>query len=166
MDNPYAPPKAAVADVAPAGLKRRSVLAMIAFTFLTLGLYPIIWLFRRRAGLNALNSSRKLPLWPLLALVALTVVDFVFAFAEALSPGTITTGLSSALLVARLATSIVIIVQMFTIKSIIEDHAYTPADPGAPALFADRVQLSGLATFFFSVFYLQYAINKYIVPPQ
>ena len=166
MTNPYAPPKAAVADVAPSGLKRRSVLAMIAFTFVTLGFYPVIWFFRRRDGLNALNSSRKLKLWPLLALVGFTVVDFVVAVAEGLSPGTITTGIASALLIARLALAIIMLVQVFTIKSIIEDHVYTPGDPGMPALFADRVQLSGLATFFLSIFYLQYAINKYIVPAQ
>lgn len=164
MTNPYAPPKAAVADVAPMGLKRRSVLAMIAFTFLTLGFYPIIWFFRRREGLNALNSSRKLKLWPLLALVAFTVVDFVVAFTEGVSPGTISTGVTFALLIARLALAITMLVQVFTIKSIIEDHVHTPVD--SPGLFAEQVQLSGLATFFFSVFYLQYAINKYIVPPQ
>jgi hypothetical protein len=161
--NPYAPPKAAVADVAPTLLKRRSVWLMIVFTLVTLGFYPIIWFFRRRAGLNALNSSRKLKLWPLLALVGFTIVDFVVAFADARSPGSISTGVSSALLVARLAIAITMLVQIFTIKSIIEDHVYTPPDPAAPALFADRVELSGLATFFFSIFYLQYAINKHIV---
>lgn len=30
-------------------------------------------------------------------------------------------------------------------------------------MFVEQVQLSGLMTFFFSIFYLQWAINRYVV---
>ena len=59
--NPYAPPKAAVADL-PTGLKQRRVWVMIVFTIVSSGLYYLIWFFRRRKALNALNSQRKVPL--------------------------------------------------------------------------------------------------------
>jgi hypothetical protein len=49
------------------------------------------------------------------------------------------------------------------IKDIIEDHAQGPGDPTERGLFTPPVKLSGLMTFFFSIFYLQYAINKYVV---
>ena len=81
--NRYAPPKAPVADVGlpPAGLKRRSVIVMILFTLVTFGIYYLVWFFRRRNGLNNLNSPRKLQMWPLLLFAALFVVDFVVALA-------------------------------------------------------------------------------------
>ena len=57
--NPYAPPQAKVADPPPNshGLKRRSVLVMVVFTIISFGLYYPIWWFRRRQGLNRLNST-------------------------------------------------------------------------------------------------------------
>ena len=59
--NPYAPPQAAVADVPTViGLKRRRVITMIVFTFLTLGIYYMAWFLRRRPGLNRLNSPMTL----------------------------------------------------------------------------------------------------------
>jgi len=43
------------------------------------------------------------------------------------------------------------IIQAFRAKEMIEDHA------------AEQVKLSGVMTFFFSIFYLQWAINRYVV---
>ena len=82
--NPYAPPNARVADVEPTthGLKHRGVLMMILFTFLTFGLYILIWWFRRRPGLNRLNSPRKIALWPLLAGVGLYAIHSVIQHVE------------------------------------------------------------------------------------
>jgi len=70
----------------------------------------------------------------------------------------------NALTLVRLVTGIVMVIQCFIIKDIIEDHV-TPEDAGVQPMFVERVKLSGLATFFFSIFYLQYAINRYIVAP-
>src|SRR5262245_62725650 len=82
--NPYAPPKAAVADrpITPT-IKRRSVVVMLLFTFLTLGLYPTIWFFRRRAALNQLNSPRKLQLWPLVIFSVVVAIAIVVNFVSA-----------------------------------------------------------------------------------
>jgi len=167
--NPYAPPKAAVADVpAPTGLKRRRVITMFAFVFLTLGIYYLVWFFRRRTALNQLNSPRKLQLWPLLAFTGDYVLEIGFAVAAGEQPTEAAFGPSVAglLTLARLAVGIVMIWQCFIIRDIIEDHT-SPADDGLQPMFViERVKLSGLATFFFSIFYLQYAINRYIVGAQ
>jgi hypothetical protein len=162
--NPYAPPKAAVADIAaPTGLKRRRVITTVVFVFLTLGIYYMVWFFRRRTALNQLNSPRKLQLWPLLAFTTDFVLEVGFTLAAAEETIDVVFGPSVAVLLTliRLTVGIVMIWQCFIIKDIIEDHA-TPAD----APFVERVKLSGLATFFFSIFYLQYAINRYIVDAQ
>src|SRR5215207_9681534 len=80
--NPYAPPKAAVADVgSPAGLKRRRVITMFVFVLLTFGIYYMVWFFRRRTALNQLNSPRKLQLWPLLAFTTDFVLEMGFTLA-------------------------------------------------------------------------------------
>ena len=75
--NPYAPPKAAIADLSSTGLKRRSVLLMIVFAVVTFGLYYPIWFLRRRAALNELDSPRKLPTWPFVVFIVWFVVQFM-----------------------------------------------------------------------------------------
>ena len=164
--NPYAPPKARVVDPEPTshGLKRRRVIVMILFAIITLGVYYLIWWYRRRPALNRLNSPKKLALWPLLSLTALYVIEFVVGFANGLAPDSQAVGPSVSLLLSifQLAVGIVMIIQAFRVKDIIEDHA-APAPNSGPT-FGTQVQLSGVMTFFFSIFYLQWAINRYVIP--
>ena len=161
--NPYAPPKAAVADLPwSTGLKRRRVLVMIVFTIITSGLYYLIWFFRRRNGLNALNSPRKVALWPLLLFGADLAIEVVLGFVsgERGVAAAIGTMPATFFLLVRFVCGLIMIWQCFVIKDIIEDHLSGPDDGAMPNVFIERVQLSGLATFFLSIFYLQYAINR------
>ena len=166
--NPYAPPQAKVADPLPDshGLKQRRVLVMIVFMVISFGLYYTIWWFRRRSGLNRLNSPKKLAAWPLLLLAALFVIQIGLGLVAGETPlhdvigegGTLSVGLF------QLAVGIVMLIQTFRVKDMIEDHA-TPETESGP-MFVEQVQLSGLMTFFFSIFYLQWAINRYIAGTQ
>ena len=163
--NPYAPPKARVADHESTthGLKRRSVVVMILFVILSLGIYYLVWWFRRRPGFNRLNSERKLPIWPLLTLVALWVFNLVMGFAQSASdrePGTPEVLLSF----FQMMVGITMIVYTFWAKETIEDHV--APDPDSGPAFGTQVKLSGIMTFFFSIFYLQWAINKYVIDGQ
>lgn len=161
--NPYAPPKAAVADLAsPTGLKQRSVLLMIVFTIVTFGLYFPIWFFRRRNALNALNSPRKVALWPLLLFSAYLGIEFVLGIVSGDRRVAEVIGAMpyAFYILLRLVTNLLMVWQCFVIKDIIEDHLSGPDDGTTPSIFVERVQLSGLATFFLSIFYLQYAINR------
>ena len=168
--NPYAPPKAPVADVvAPSNLlKRRRVIVMIGFTLITFGLYYPVWFFRRRAALNSLDSPRKLQLWPLLLFAALFVVDFVVALVSGDMPPEVVIGSGpvALLALARLAIGIVMIVQCFTIKAMLEDHLEGPDEERSHMFSFDRVKLSGLMTFFFQIYYLQHIINRHIVDAE
>jgi hypothetical protein len=167
-NNPFAPPKARVADPEPDshGLKRRRVLVMIVFLFITLGLYYPVWWFRRRPGLNRLDSPRKLALWPLLLFGALFVIQIGIGIAAGLNPGEQIPGPTLELVVGvfQLGIGILMIIQSFKVKDMIEDHA-APA-PGSGPMFGGQVQLSGIMTFIFSIFYLQWAINKYVIGTQ
>jgi hypothetical protein len=165
--NPYAPPKARVADaqLENYGLKQRSVVVMILFTFITLGLYFMIWWFRRRDGLNRLNSPTKIALWPLLLFLALFVLQLGIGIAEGLNGGrSIGEGINLLASVFQLVVGIAMIVQAFRAKEIIEDHC-APEDRSEPLSFGE-VKLSGVMTFFFSIFYLQWAINRYVLAPK
>ena len=163
--NPYAPPKTRVADVVDEshGLKKRSVLAMILFMFFSLGLYYIVWWFRRRPRLNNLNSPRKLPILPLLLVVASWIYSGVIGFIRGATdrePGTP----EMLLQFFQLMLGITMIVYAFWAKEIIEDHSRP--DPDSGPTFGSEVKLSGVMTFVFSIFYLQWAINRYIIAAQ
>ncbi len=166
--NPYAPPAARVADHRPNthGLKRRSLWLMLLFVFLTLGLYYLIWFFRRRPGLNRLDSSQKVPMWPLLGTAAFWVAQFVMGAIEGIAPGSLAPGPGANLvmLLAQAAVGVSMIFVCFRIRDIIQDHATPPPDP--EQRFASKVELSGVMTFFLGIFYLQWAINKYVVGGQ
>lgn len=47
------------------------------------------------------------------------------------------------------------------VKDMVEEHA--APDPDSAPMSVEHVKLSGLMTFFFSIFYLQWAINRYVV---
>jgi hypothetical protein len=160
--NPYAPPKAVLDLPTIPGLKRRRVIVMIVFLILTFGIYYLVWFLRRRAGLNRLNSSRKLQLWPLLVLAAYYAMAFAIGVATAEEPTEAVSSTTAVLLrLTDLLVGVMMIWQCFIIKDILEDHL-TPEDDGSRAMFTERVQLSGLMTFIFGIFYLQYSINKHI----
>jgi len=140
---------------------------MIVLTIVTLGLYYPIWFFRRRGALNGLNSPRKLRLWPLTTFCAVTVVDFVVAIVSSPAPPAQTIGAAATTVLGlvRLAVGILMVVQCFITKDILEDHLAGPEDDVSHSLFVERVKLSGLLTFFFQIFYLQYVINRYVAAP-
>ena len=148
------------------GLKRRSVLVMILFLIITLGLYYPAWWFRRRPGLNRLDSPKKLALWPLLLFAALFAIQFGIGFVRGLSPGEQIPGPDGELVLGlfQLGIGILMIIQSFKVKDMIEDHA-APAPHSGP-MFGGQVKLSGIMTFFFSIFYLQWAINTYVAGKQ
>ena len=163
--NPYAPPSARVADAPPSshGLKQRRVIVMIVFMIISFGLYYPIWWFRRRPGLNRLDSASKLPAWPLMLMLLLFATQFGLGLAAGSAPIEEVIGETAALMTSafQLGVGIVMLVMTFRVKDMIEEHA-TPESDSGPMSY-EQVQLSGVATFFLSIFYLQWAINRYIV---
>jgi hypothetical protein len=151
--------------VSAAVLERRSIVLMVVLTVVTFGLYNATWFIRRRAALNGLDSPRKLRLWPFLIFLAFLVFQFILSFVSGRAPLAQTIGAGPALMVTllRLAIVIGIVVQCFFIKDILEDHLAGPGDTISTPFLTDRVQLSGLMTFFFQIYYLQYVINRDIV---
>src|SRR5882672_7347929 len=92
-------------------LWRRSVIAMIALTIATFGLYYSIWFLRRRTALNQLDSSRKLPAWPFVLALAIAVLRLVVAFATGTPPPSDVSPILALITTAQLAVGILMIVQ-------------------------------------------------------
>lgn len=145
-------------------LKRRSVVVMIVFFVVTVGLYYPLWFLRRRAALNRLDSPRKLQRWPFLLILGFFVFQLILAIES--DPEKAVGAAPVLLTVVRLAVSVLILVQCFIIKDILEDHLAGPADTISSSLLSDRVRVSGLMTFFFQIFYLQHVINRHVAGSQ
>jgi len=149
-------------------LKKRGVIVMIVLTILTLGFYYPVWFLRRRRGLNALDSPRKLPLWPFVLLLILFIAEFIVGLMAQGRPveEAIGAGPSLALSVARLATGVLVLIQCFRIKDILEDHLAGPEGAERLTMLSTQVQLSGLMTFLFTIYYLQHVINTDLISMQ
>ena len=148
-------------------LKRRSLVVMIVFFVLSLGLYYPIWFLRRRAALNGLDSPRKLQRWPLLIALAFFAFQIILAIASDPARPDQAIGAGAFLFsLVRLGVALLIVVQCFIIKDILEDHLAGPGDAISTSIRSDSVSLSGLMTFFFQIFYLQYVINRHIAGSQ
>lgn len=128
--------------MASATLQKTSVIVVILLSIITLGLYPIIWFWRNKEGLNALGLQEKLTDVPLalvtIAGVAGTVLnlftdirsDFFDAF-----------------------YGIGLIVLSFKVKNMLGTR------------YKGSTQFSGVATFFLTILYLQYKINQLPADP-
>ncbi len=141
----------------------RSLVAMIVLLVVTLGFYHPVWFLRRRAALNNLDSPVKLALWPFLVYLAFMVFVVVVSIATVDVPREDRSGLDVTMSIARLAVGVLVLVQSFRVKRILEDHLAGPGDTVAHEIGHQPVMLSGLLTFFLSIFYLQYAINHYVL---
>jgi hypothetical protein len=144
-------------------LKPSSVLVTIVFYILTVGLYLSIWYLRRRAALNQLKSSTKIRRWPFFTYFAFITFDLLVSLVDTSAlPEQAAAATAGVLELSGLAVWILMVVQSFSVKAILEEHLARPKDDGSPSLFRERVKLSVMMTFFFQIFYLQYAINRHI----
>jgi len=141
---------------------------MIVLFVMTFGFYYPIWFLRRRGALNRLDSQRNLRLWPFLAWFALFAVELIVGLAAGSAPNEeiIGAGGSAVLNLSQIAVGILMAVQCFITKDILEDHLIGPEDHVSASPFAGPVKLSGLKTFFLQIFYLQWVINRDIVASQ
>jgi hypothetical protein len=148
-DQPYAPPTHAGDAVAPTELKKTPVLVVLLFTVITLGLYFPIWFLRRRKALNHLAPEDDNVNVVVFGLAGLFVLAFCFGLYQGLQSGMGAIPTRNAQLTTRivdLVSRLFVIVASFRVKTILEGH------------YPER--LSAVWTFFLSIFYLQYRINR------
>ncbi len=122
---------------------------VLLFTVISCGLFSIVWELVVNAWLKRVQPNSKSLMYYILTLVAMVV----YVGAGVVSAASHKTGgVNPVAVVAWLATSILSIVARFTERASLEEHFNTVEPVG--------LQLSGVMTFFFSLYYFQYHLNR------
>lgn len=144
-------------------IKKAPVILTIIFDFVTGGIYSASWFLMRQQGFNQISKSKKLGIAiPIICLI-MFVLNLMFSgaggaiaeIAEATGDnGLVNLAHQIEMICKALAYvgSFLLLVPSFKAKSMIEGYL-KKKDPFA-------LSLSGAATFFFRIYYLQYRINK------
>ena len=143
-DHPYAPPASPTGKKAPV-LKKTSVLLMVVLSILTLGLYYPYWFLSRRRALNHMAADSDDVNVLTFGVAATFAIAYSVGFCVEAFPET-AGWLRNGVVFTDFISRILTLILCFKIKSILEaNHPET---------------LSAVGTFFLSLFYLQYKINR------
>jgi hypothetical protein len=146
--------------------KEKSIILLLIFSIITLGIYNAFWYSKRRSEFSNLGTKKKLPkfLAMLYLMISFAAVFSGIIFTLSLSPekmGTFyqnTSTLQTILIIVFLAGSILqFILSLFLAfisRGIINEAIK----------FNKNTQktISGILTFIFGIFYLQYEINRVV----
>ena len=160
---------AAPAGVEPeAKFKKTNVVGVILLSFITGGIYFPIWFLRRREAINRLRSPEGIG-WaaPFAATVAFSLglcAAFASGFAGAMGLREAVGELFASARVLAMVGAVLILFECFKVRRILLDHLRAQSS----GIFSSSVALerdtsfSGVATFFFGIYYLQYKINRFL----
>ncbi len=143
-------------------MKKVPILLMIFFIVITLGFYVPYWYISRSKLLNQFNSSKKMTLTPFVILIIMNILQQIIKFFPEttllLNFQIINHIFTNKLIDFFLSSTYLIIhyIQVFKVKRIIQEHFDNSDDMG--------IELSGVWTFLFGDYYLQYKINRFPKP--
>lgn len=130
-------------------LQKKNVLLVLLLVFVTGGIYAPVWFLKQRGAINDLNSNESLNDLPFIITIMLCAVSLTltislrFIMDPALNKSVeLTTSLLNCV------GGIIILVMSFKVRRILYQHFHE--------------QSSAAGTFFFTIYYLQYKINKYL----
>ena len=130
-------------------LQKKSIILMILLFIITYGIYMPVWFLRQRESINKLNSKKKLSKWQPSLTLALFIISAIFSIYPLIVYGTFPEGTIDTIdFWVSFAGGILVIIMSFRVGWIMEDH------------FNKKLSLAG--TFFLTIFYLQYKINKFL----
>lgn len=128
-----------------------------------LGVYIPYWFLSRRNGLNRLHADRKVPLTPIIILLVLYCLDAVATVAGVLGIQIGASNISNGITLIGLAITLFL---CFRIRSMLNQHLGSERVSGGAAFLFGSEQVSGGAIFFFTIYYLQYKINRLPAAPD
>jgi len=157
-----APPTSATPGSPLPGLRRTSVLLLIFLSFITVAIYYPVWFLRRRSALNGLRSRDKLNTGVFVVAIVLFSVGLSLmlmagaleGFGEGLGRRDIlavSKGLEGFAQFLNLVAGIALLIQSFKVRRMLTEHL---------ASLGQARPISGVATFFFQILYLQHKINQ------
>jgi len=143
-------------------LEETRVWVVILLSIASFGLYLPVWFLTRREVINQLRSRQKIG-WGMLAFLLLLQIAGVVALIVSARAGLSMEEPD----VFAFGAWIVILIQSFKVRQILLDHfSAQESGPFSGTISLQRdVSLSGVATFFFHIFYLQYKINRLLEAP-
>ncbi|MBN1695277.1 DUF4234 domain-containing protein [candidate division WOR-3 bacterium] len=122
---------------------------MLLLVLITYGIYIPVWFLNRKDTFNDLDSREKLSGGPIIFLLIIFIISAVMLIPSILFMETELGIMIDALdRIITLVGGIIILVLSFKVRRILSEHYKT--------------NLLGVATFFFTLFYLQYTINRFL----
>jgi hypothetical protein len=128
---------------------------VLLIAFFTSGLFAIVWMFVQASWMRKVDPRSKALGYYIAAIVVyIIMIVSLVALAISMSGGNATpsSGLSVLFLASGLANVVLFLIAIFTMRSDIEAHFNGPEPIG--------LRLSGIMTFFFSVYYFQYHFTR------
>lgn len=141
--------------------ERTGVALVVLLTVITFGLYYPLWFMRRRTGINGLKSREKLGFGVFAVVFGVLLLDLLLNAAQGyftflgINWLRVTDGM------VWVVSGVLLLVQAFKVRRILEEHL-AHSEGGAMAgstLLTRESSPSGVATFFFGIFYLQHKLN-------
>ncbi|MEJ2009299.1 MAG: DUF4129 domain-containing protein [Acidobacteriota bacterium] len=142
-------------------LEKSNVALLVILTLATFGLYYPIWFMQRRSGINSLRSREKLGVGVFVIVFALLALVLVLNVSRSYFPSLGINWLRVFDSMVWAFSGVLLLIESFKVRGILEAHA----EGSVGGLFAGSINLaqesslSGVATFFFGIFYLQHKIN-------
>ena len=141
----------------PEGLGKMSVLKLVFLSFITAGVYSAVWFLQRLNAINGLSSPVKINQGVFGFIIAGCIANIALAVFLIFSGTIVTPQVSGSLSltsdVLSLLVELTLLIQAFKVRRVFIDHFKGHLKTDIPFSWA--------ATFFFSIFYLQYKINRF-----
>ncbi|MEM9554516.1 MAG: hypothetical protein AAGC60_09665 [Acidobacteriota bacterium] len=154
-NNIYAPPTASLeapeSDTDAPDVKKVPVLLVIFLAVVTNGIYIGYWYLSRRKSLNALTPSDDYGVVGPITIIITFTANLVLSLLMIVDP--VFADLETPALLLNLIGGVTGLFLAFGVRSILQIYT-VEASP------LERIRFSGLLTFFFNIYYLQYKINR------
>lgn len=132
--------------------KKMSVLLLFLIGLITLGIYYPIWFFVNKDNINAMHSDEKINSNFIGFVLGVAVLGIIVPFVMAIL-GSAKETVDSIEKLFNLVYLIIFLVLSFKVRLIFDDHFNK--------YLQKKHNFSGVCTFFFTVLYLQYEINRF-----
>jgi len=129
-------------------LRKKNILLMILFTLITYGIYQPIWFLKQISAINNLKSKEKLTNTPFIFVIVIYGISVLFLLIYNTTQFNI--DLIDSLI--NLTGAIIILVMSFKVRRIM--HQYFNV------VLKKNIKFSKIYTFLFTIYYLQYKINR------
>ncbi|KKT35828.1 MAG: hypothetical protein UW24_C0003G0029 [Parcubacteria group bacterium GW2011_GWA2_44_12] len=120
---------------------------MLILTIITYGIYIPVWFLNRKDTFNNLNSKEKISNGTIIFALVIFIISAIALILSLLFMETKIGAMFDEIdSLVNLVGGITILAMSFKVRWIMKEHY--------------KINLSGIATFFFIIFYLQYKINR------